>query len=67
MFRGFPNLFQIVGPNTALGHSSMIFIIESQVRYVVEAAKANGFVADALRRHHVTSAAVAPPGPGDDA
>ncbi|HEX7637710.1 MAG TPA: ABC transporter substrate-binding protein, partial [Burkholderiaceae bacterium] len=33
----------------------------------VEAAKANGFVADALRRHHVTSAAVAPPGPGDDA
>jgi cation diffusion facilitator CzcD-associated flavoprotein CzcO len=37
---GFPNLFQIVGPNTALGHSSMIFIIESQVRYVVEAAKA---------------------------
>ncbi|TWG92052.1 cyclohexanone monooxygenase [Nocardioides sp. J9] len=37
---GFPNLFQIVGPNTALGHSSMIFIIESQVRYVVEAARA---------------------------
>jgi cation diffusion facilitator CzcD-associated flavoprotein CzcO len=38
-FHGFPNLFQIVGPNTALGHSSMIFIIESQVKYVVEAAK----------------------------
>ncbi|MCL2541725.1 MAG: NAD(P)/FAD-dependent oxidoreductase [Nocardioidaceae bacterium] len=37
---GFPNLFQLVGPNTALGHSSMIFIIESQVRYVVEALKA---------------------------
>jgi cation diffusion facilitator CzcD-associated flavoprotein CzcO len=36
---GFPNLFQIVGPNTALGHSSMIYIIESQVRYVVEAAR----------------------------
>ncbi|GGO89965.1 Baeyer-Villiger monooxygenase [Nocardioides phosphati] len=36
---GFPNLFQLVGPNTALGHSSMIFIIESQVRYVVEAAR----------------------------
>ncbi|WGL51807.1 NAD(P)/FAD-dependent oxidoreductase [Nocardioides sp. BP30] len=34
---GFPNLFQLVGPNTALGHSSMIFIIESQVRYVVDA------------------------------
>ncbi|GAB4012460.1 flavin-containing monooxygenase [Nocardioides ultimimeridianus] len=37
---GFPNLFQLVGPNTALGHSSMIFIIESQVKYVVEAVKA---------------------------
>lgn len=37
---GFPNLFQLVGPNTALGHSSIIFIIESQVKYVVEAAKA---------------------------
>ena len=36
---GFPNLFQIVGPNTALGHSSMIFIIESQVRYVVDAVR----------------------------
>ncbi|TYL51355.1 NAD(P)/FAD-dependent oxidoreductase [Nocardioides sp. BGMRC 2183] len=36
---GFPNLFQLVGPNTALGHSSMIFIIESQVRYVVDAAR----------------------------
>ncbi|KAA1419125.1 NAD(P)/FAD-dependent oxidoreductase [Nocardioides humilatus] len=37
---GFPNMFQIVGPNTALGHSSMIYIIESQVRYIVEAARA---------------------------
>ncbi len=36
---GFPNLFQLVGPNTALGHSSMIFQIESQVRYVVDAAR----------------------------
>lgn len=36
---GFPNFFQIVGPNTALGHSSMIFIIESQVRYIVDAAR----------------------------
>lgn len=36
---GFPNFFQVVGPNTALGHSSMIFIIESQVRYVVDAVR----------------------------
>ncbi|HEY2443614.1 MAG TPA: NAD(P)/FAD-dependent oxidoreductase [Streptosporangiaceae bacterium] len=32
---GFPNLFFIVGPNTGLGHNSIIFIIESQVRYVI--------------------------------
>ncbi len=34
---GFPNLFFIVGPNTGLGHSSMVFMIESQVRYVTGA------------------------------
>jgi cyclohexanone monooxygenase len=37
---GFPNFFFIVGPNTALGHSSMVFMIESQVAYVVEACRA---------------------------
>src|SRR5690606_8030989 len=30
----FPNLFLLVGPNTGQGHTSMIFIIESQVAYV---------------------------------
>ena len=34
---GFPNLFQIVGPNTGLGHSSMVFVIESQVAYLIDA------------------------------
>ena len=34
---GFPNLFQIVGPNTGLGHSSMVFIIESQIAYILDA------------------------------
>ncbi|MBB4211706.1 cation diffusion facilitator CzcD-associated flavoprotein CzcO [Rhodothalassium salexigens DSM 2132] len=34
---GFPNLFLLVGPNTGLGHSSIIFIIESQIRYVLSA------------------------------
>jgi cation diffusion facilitator CzcD-associated flavoprotein CzcO len=33
---GFPNLFFIVGPNTALGHNSMVYMIESQVRYVID-------------------------------
>jgi cation diffusion facilitator CzcD-associated flavoprotein CzcO len=32
---GFPNLFLVVGPNTGLGHSSMIFMIESQIAYVL--------------------------------
>jgi cation diffusion facilitator CzcD-associated flavoprotein CzcO len=34
---GFPNLFLLVGPNTGLGHTSMIHVIESQLRYVREA------------------------------
>jgi hypothetical protein len=33
---GYPNFFQLVGPNTALGHNSIIFMIEAQVRYVIE-------------------------------
>jgi cation diffusion facilitator CzcD-associated flavoprotein CzcO len=36
---GFPNLFFLVGPNTGLGHSSMVFIIEAQVDYVRDAIK----------------------------
>ena len=39
---GFPNLFQIVGPNTGLGHSSMVFIIESQIAYVISALQKMG-------------------------
>jgi cation diffusion facilitator CzcD-associated flavoprotein CzcO len=34
---GFPNLFVLTGPNTGLGHSSMIYMIESQLNYVVDA------------------------------
>jgi cation diffusion facilitator CzcD-associated flavoprotein CzcO len=34
---GFPNLFVLVGPNTGLGHNSMVYMIESQVAYVIEA------------------------------
>jgi cation diffusion facilitator CzcD-associated flavoprotein CzcO len=33
---GFPNFFLIVGPNTGLGHSSMIFMIESQAQYLLD-------------------------------
>ncbi len=33
---GFPNFFLIIGPNTGLGHTSMIFMIERQVEYIVK-------------------------------
>ncbi|MGZ3475356.1 MAG: flavin-containing monooxygenase [Polyangiales bacterium] len=36
---GFPNLFLIVGPNTGLGHTSMVFMIESQIAYILDAIK----------------------------
>jgi cation diffusion facilitator CzcD-associated flavoprotein CzcO len=32
---GFPNFFLLLGPNTGLGHSSVIFMIESQVQHVL--------------------------------
>ncbi|MGH3916623.1 MAG: flavin-containing monooxygenase [Pseudonocardiaceae bacterium] len=36
---GFPNLFILVGPNTGLGHSSMVYMIESQLAYTIEALR----------------------------
>ncbi len=36
---GFPNLFILLGPNTGLGHSSMVYMIESQLAYVVGALR----------------------------
>ncbi|HSJ98606.1 MAG TPA: NAD(P)/FAD-dependent oxidoreductase [Myxococcota bacterium] len=32
---GFPNLFLLYGPNTNLGHNSILFMIECQVRYAI--------------------------------
>jgi cation diffusion facilitator CzcD-associated flavoprotein CzcO len=34
---GFPNLFLLVGPNSALGHNSIVYIIEAQIDYVLKA------------------------------
>ena len=36
---GFPNLFVLYGPNTNLGHNSIIFMLEAQVRWVVQAVR----------------------------
>ncbi len=33
---GFPNLFLLVGPNTGLGHNSIVFMIESQLNYLMD-------------------------------
>ena len=35
----FPNLFICTGPNTGIGHTSAIFIIEAQMDYVMECVK----------------------------
>lgn len=34
---GFPNLFLLLGPNTGLGHNSVVLMVEAQIRYVVSA------------------------------
>ena len=34
---GFPNLFMLLGPNTGLGHNSVLLMIESQIAYLRQA------------------------------
>jgi cation diffusion facilitator CzcD-associated flavoprotein CzcO len=50
---GFPNHFLVTGPNTGLGHNSMIYIIESQITYIMRAI-------DALRARSVAGFDVRP-------
>jgi cation diffusion facilitator CzcD-associated flavoprotein CzcO len=51
--KGFPNMFMIVGPNTGLGHSSMVYMIEAQVHYAMKAI-------EYMDRHRVFSIEVKP-------
>lgn len=37
---GFPSFFMLLGPNTGLGHSSMIYMTESQIAHVTDAVLA---------------------------
>ncbi len=37
---GFPNLFLLLGPNTGLGHGSMVYMIEAQVEHVLRTLRA---------------------------
>ncbi len=34
---GFPNLFMLAGPSTGIGHTSLVFMIEAQLTYLVAA------------------------------
>lgn len=36
---GFPNFFLMYGPNTNLGHSSIVYMLESQARYIADALR----------------------------
>ena len=49
---GYPNLWQLVGPNAGLGHNSIIFMIEAQVDYILrcmEDMSARGAIAMDVR------------------
>ncbi len=37
---GFPNFFLMAGPNSGLGHNSILFMIEAQVHWIMKALKA---------------------------
>ncbi len=36
---GFPNLFLLLGPNTGLGHTSVVYMIESQIEHLAAALR----------------------------
>ena len=36
---GFPNFFMLAGPNTGIGHTSLVIMIEAQVRHIVGAIR----------------------------
>jgi cation diffusion facilitator CzcD-associated flavoprotein CzcO len=50
---GFPNLFLMLGPNTGLGHTSQVVMIESQIAYVAGAVRH-------MRAHDVATLQVRP-------
>jgi cation diffusion facilitator CzcD-associated flavoprotein CzcO len=55
---GFPNLFLMTGPNTGLGHNSMVFMIESQLNYLMsclERMRSGGATAVEVREEAQTA------------
>jgi cation diffusion facilitator CzcD-associated flavoprotein CzcO len=53
---GFPNLFVLYGPNTNLGHNSILVMLEAQVGWVVQAVRALGRVRRLEIRREVAEA-----------
>jgi cation diffusion facilitator CzcD-associated flavoprotein CzcO len=45
---GFPNLFLLLGPNTGLGHNSVVYMIEAQIAHVLDTL-------DYMQRNGVTA------------
>jgi cation diffusion facilitator CzcD-associated flavoprotein CzcO len=48
---GFPNMFFLVGPNTFVGHTSVVYMIEAQLNYIVDAI-------DTMKTHGIRSVEV---------
>lgn len=64
---GFPNMFLLLGPNTGLGHNSVVIMVEAEIEYVLQALRIlrdepglalevtepahDAFVAEVDRRH----------------
>ncbi|WP_138841468.1 flavin-containing monooxygenase [Rhodococcus pyridinivorans] len=48
---GFPNLFLMYGPNTNLGHSSIVYMLESQANYISDALRT-------MERHGISAVEV---------
>jgi cation diffusion facilitator CzcD-associated flavoprotein CzcO len=49
---GFPNFFMLLGPNTGLGHNSVLFMVEAQIKYVMKALthrRSHGYATIAAR------------------
>ncbi|HYR06749.1 MAG TPA: NAD(P)/FAD-dependent oxidoreductase [Longimicrobium sp.] len=45
---GFPNLFMLMGPNTGLGHTSVVYMIEAQIEHLLGAL-------DHMRTHRIAA------------
>ena len=50
---GYPNLFVLAGPNSGIGHTSLVFMIEAQIAHVLDAL-------DLCRRERLASIEVKP-------